>query len=61
MERAVKHRRVGCLIGLSVALLLVIAFVWWFLFSEFMTIDRCLDAGGRWADGGYCDGERVGG
>ncbi|WP_414977042.1 hypothetical protein [Brevundimonas sp.] len=55
-----KRRRVGCVTGGSVALLVVIAFVGWFLCSDFMTLDRCLDAGGRWADGGYCDGEPVG-
>lgn len=30
--------------------------VWWFFNSEFMAIDRCLDSGGRWAEGGYCEG-----
>ena len=52
-----KRRRAGCLVGLGVVLLLGAAFVWWFLFSEFMAIDRCLDAGGRWADGGPCQYE----
>lgn len=61
MGRAVKRRRIGRLIGFGVALLLGVAFVWWFFFSEFMAIDRCLDAGGRWADGGYCEGARAGG
>lgn len=56
-----KRRRIGRLIGFGVALLLGVAFVWWFFFSEFMAIDRCLDAGGRWADGGYCEGARAGG
>lgn len=55
-----KRRRIGCLVALVVALLLFAVFVWWFLFSEFMAIDRCLDAGGRWADGGYCEGARIG-
>lgn len=59
MERAVK-RRIGCLIGLGAALLVSVAFAWWFFFSGFMAIDRCLDAGGRWADGGYCEGARAG-
>jgi len=56
----VKRRRIGCLIGFGSALLLGGAFVWWFSFSEFMAIDRCLDAGGRWADAGHCEGARAG-
>ncbi len=52
-----KRRRIGCLLGVGVALLLLAAFVWWFLFSEFMAVDRCLDAGGRWGDGGPCEYE----
>ena len=55
-----KRRRIGCLIGFGSALLLGGAFVWWFSFSEFMAIDRCLDAGGRWADAGHCEGARAG-
>ena len=55
-----KRRRWGCLIGLGVAALLVAVLLWWFLFSEFMAVDRCLDAGGVWADAGYCNGARVG-
>lgn len=52
-----KRRRIGCLGGLAAALVLVAVFVWWFLFSEFMAVDRCLDAGGRWGDGGRCEFE----
>lgn len=52
------RRRAGWLVGLGVAL--GVAFVWWYLFSESAAIDSCLDAGGRWADGGYCAGARVG-
>ncbi|MBW8305248.1 MAG: hypothetical protein K0M78_15325 [Brevundimonas sp.] len=55
-----KRRRIGRLIGFGGALLLGVAFVGWFFFSEFMAIDRCLDAGGRWGDGGYCEGARAG-
>lgn len=55
-----KRRRTGRFLGLGAALLLGAAFVWWFFFSEFMAIDRCLDAGGRWADGRHCEGARVG-
>ena len=58
--RAVKRRPAHRAIGLGVALILGAVFVWWYFFSEFMAIDRCLDAGGRWADGGYCEGARVG-
>jgi hypothetical protein len=57
MEQAVKHRRIGCLISLGVMLVLGVAFVWWFFFSEFMAIDRCLDSGGRWGDDGSCQFE----
>ncbi|MFN3932551.1 MAG: hypothetical protein ACK4JY_12455 [Brevundimonas sp.] len=56
-----KRRRIGCLISFGVALILGAVFIWWFFFSEFMAIDRCLDAGGRWADGGYCESARAGG
>ncbi len=56
MKRRPAHRA----IGLGVALILGAVFVWWYFFSEYMAIDRCLDAGGRWADGGYCEGARVG-
>lgn len=52
-----KRRRIGGLIGFGAALLLGVAFVWWFFFSEFMAIDRCLDAGGRWAEDGPCQFE----
>lgn len=53
-------RRARVLIGLGVALALGAGFVWWYFFSESAAIDYCLDAGGRWADGGYCEGARVG-
>lgn len=52
-----RRRRIGCLVGVGVALLLLAAFVWWFMFSEFMAIDRCLDSGGRWGDVGSCEFE----
>ena len=52
-----RRRRIGCLVGGGVALLLVAALVWWFMFSEFMAIDRCLDSGGRWGEGGSCEFE----
>lgn len=55
-----KRRSIGCLFGLGAALLPGDASVWWFFFSEFMAIDRCLDAGGPWANGRYCEGARVG-
>lgn len=54
------RRRAGWLIGLGVALALGGAFVWWYFIRESAAIDYCLDAGGRWADGGYCEGARVG-
>jgi hypothetical protein len=41
--------------------LAVIAGAWWFLGSESAAIDYCLDSGGRWAEGGYCEGARYGG
>lgn len=50
-----KRRRIGCLIAVALALLMMGTLIWWFLFSEFMVIDRCLDAGGRW--GGPCEFE----
>lgn len=52
-----KRKRIGCLISVVIALLMMCAFIWWFLFSEFMAIDRCLDAGGRWGEGGPCEFE----
>jgi hypothetical protein len=52
------RRRAARLIGIATALVLGAAFVWWFFFSEFAKIDDCLDAGGRWADGGSCEGAR---
>ncbi len=51
-------RRTGCVIGIVVALVLGAAFIWAFFFSESAIVDDCLDAGGRWADGGYCEGAR---
>lgn len=54
------RRRVGCLVGAGVALLLILAFAWRFLFSESAAIGSCLDSGGRWADGGHCEGAQVG-
>lgn len=39
---------------LLVGLLLAIA-IWWFFNSEFMAVDSCLDAGGRWSDSGVCE------
>lgn len=60
MER-VMRRRTGCLFGVAAALLLGAAFIWWFFFSEFAKMDDCLDAGGRWVDGGHCEGARPGG
>lgn len=52
------------IIALAVALGLVtisVAVVWWTRTSDFVARDSCLDAGGRWAEGGYCEGARYGG
>lgn len=54
------RHRVGCLVGAGFALLLILAFAWRSLFSESAAIDHCLDSGGRWADGGYCEGAQLG-
>lgn len=55
------RRRGGCLFGVAAALVFGAAFIWWFFFSESARLDDCLDAGGRWSDGGYCEGARPGG
>lgn len=59
VERAVKRRAVR-FVALGLALSLGAALVWWYLFRESAAVDHCLDAGGRWADGGYCEGARAG-
>ncbi|MDZ4113370.1 MAG: hypothetical protein U1E18_27770 [Brevundimonas sp.] len=53
-----KRRRIGCLSTAGFAMLLIAAFAWWVFFSEFMMIDRCLDSGGRWSEGGSCEFEQ---
>ena len=60
MERGMRGAR-GRLVGVVLALVLGATLIWWLFFSEFAKVDDCLDAGGRWADGGYCEGARPGG
>lgn len=55
------RRAQGRPVGLVLLLILCATLIWWFFFSEFARVDDCLDAGGRWADGGYCEGARPGG
>lgn len=57
MGRAMMRRRIGWLIVAAIVLVPIGAFIWWFLFSEFMAMDRCLDSGGRWGEGGSCEYE----
>lgn len=55
------RRAPGRPVGLVLLLILGATLIWWLFFSEFARVDDCLDAGGRWADGGYCEGARPGG
>lgn len=48
------RRRTG-LVAMSVIGLLFTLLIWWVFGSEFMAVDGCLDAGGRWGDGGSCE------
>lgn len=52
-----RRRRLIGFPALCILLLLTAAFVWWFLSSEFMAMDRCLDSGGRWDEGEQCQFE----
>lgn len=40
---------------MSVIGLLFTLLIWWLLNSEFMAVDSCLDAGGRWGESGPCE------
>ena len=53
VERVSRRHR-GWRIALVIAAVVFLS-GWWLFNSEFMAIDSCLDAGGRWGESGACE------
>jgi len=53
------RRRRPVAILLMVIVVAALVWLWWWVGnSEFMAKDACLDMGGRWNEGDFCEGAR---